>query len=388
MKKVYLVSILMATVLASYSAKKGSYAKETDIDGNKVINCNMSDVKDTIDLLLSDVIEKCEFIPLQTTEKSLFESVYHVAISDNYIAIHSRGQSPIKLFDRKGKFISDIGAIGHGPGEYLSLSNIQLDEVANKIYLTPFANASKLIVYSLNNEYLYDIPLKYRQTKCYAYVKDNKVTVLSMPFKDTGGKSIPIAYQQTLKGELIQEVAPAENQLINPRNKEGQMVGFNSEISSSFNNGAYDLFILPWGMEPNNTLYYYNTQKNVLEPKFMATFTGKSEGTWIREWKNHYWAFVFGDKFKGAKVVVDKNTLKSNFFRVKNDFYGNIEMYKFYMSNNGWFINSVAAISLIERIETALENKKLSSADKAKLKDLLNRINENDNDVLFVGKMK
>jgi acetylglutamate kinase len=57
-------------------------------------------------------------------------------------------------------FIVVIASFGHGPGEFTSLYNVQLDEAGNKVYLTPFANANKLIVYNLESEYLADIPLK------------------------------------------------------------------------------------------------------------------------------------------------------------------------------------------------------------------------------------
>lgn len=388
MKKICLLSILLVAVIASFGKKSGSYAKLVNQNGNKVIDCNMYEVNDTIDLLLSDIVESCEFIPLETKEESLFKSVYHIGISDHYLAIHSYGQMPIKLFARDGKFIRDIGSVGHGPGEFTSLYGVQLDEPANKLYLTPFANADKLLVYSMDNKYLADIPLKYKQTKFYAYVQGDKVTVLSMPFKNMGSEPIPIAYQQTIDGKVIQEVKATDAQLIDPRNSQGQFVGFNNEISSSYNSGAFDTFIMRWGGEALDTLYHYDTQKNALIPQFVASFNGKKEGSWTREWKNHYWTVLFGDKFKGANVIVDKNTLKSNFFRLKNDFYGNIRMNKFFMSNNGWLVCSMPAFELMANIEEVLKNNALSGADKTKLKGILAKINENDNEVLFIGRMK
>jgi hypothetical protein len=388
MKRIYLLSILFVVVITSFGKKSGSFARVVNVNGNKVINCNMSEVKDTIDLLLSDIVEDCEFIPLETNLKSLFKSVYHIGISDNYLAIHSYGTMPIKLFKRNGEFVRDIGSVGNGPGEFTSLYGVQLNEIENKVYLTPFANANKLFVYSFDNKYLTDIPLTYKQTKCHAYVENNKVTVLSMPFKNMGDEPIPIAYQQTLDGKLIQEVKASEAQLIDPRNEQGQFVGFNNEISSSNNSGDYDLFIMRWGGQAYDTLYHYNVQKNELQPQFVASFNGKKEGSWTREWKNHYWTVVFGDKFKGANVIVDKKTLKSNFFRLKNDFYGNIRMDRYFMSNNGWLVCSVPAIDLIAQIDAALKGKDLNNAEKTKLKNMLTKIDQNSNDVLFIGRMK
>ncbi len=373
----FIIAISVVTILVSCGSKqKGSHAKIVDVNGNEVVDCNISEVTDTIDLPLSEIIKECEVIPLETNEKSLFESIHHVGVSKNYIAIHSRGRYPIKLFDRKGKFIRDIGKIGRGPGEFNSLYGIQLDEEVNKIYLTPFANAKELLVYSLDNESLPPIPLAYKQTKCQAFVKNNSVTVLSMPFKDS---NIPLAYQQDLTGKVIQEVHPRPHQILPP--------DFSSEISSTRNAGANDIFILAYGSKTSDTLYYYNTEANKLNPKFVATFNGEKHGTWLNDWKSYYWTWVFG-KYKGKKVLVNKKTLKSDFFRIKNDFFGNYEISKFYMSNNGIFISSINAIQLIEELNKVLKKEKLESMEKQRISHLLSQLKENDNEVLFIGKMK
>ncbi len=380
------LSITAILLFANCQIKqKGSHASLTKINGNEIINCNVSEVTDTIDFPLSKVVDNCELIRLETKDESLFQSVYHIGISDHYIAIHSYGQMPIKLFDRKGKFIRNIGKVGRGPGEFSSLYGIQLDEAANKIYLTPFARATSLIVYSLNDEILPEIPLLYQQTKFRAYVENNVVTVLSMPFE---GSNIPIAYQQTTEGKLIQECFAPKHLVTNPRNEEGQFVGFNNEISSSHNANAYDYFKFSWGATVPDTLYYYNTKDNKMVPKYVTSFNGEYQGSWTYEWKNHYFSWIFGDKYKGAKVLVDKKTLKSDFFKLKNDFYGGIELNKFFMSNDGWFVASMPAHELAAKFEEVLKEGKLKSDEEAKIKNIVGGIDENANEVLFMGKMK
>jgi len=57
----------------------------------------------------------------------------------------------ILLFDINGKFICSIGSKGQGPGEYISIKNVSIDE-NNKIL---FINArKKIICYDLNGNYL------------------------------------------------------------------------------------------------------------------------------------------------------------------------------------------------------------------------------------------
>lgn len=379
----YTIFLLFACTVftACQTKQEGSHASLVNVNGKEVINCNISEVSDTIDFLLSDLVENCEMVALETNDSSLFESVYHISISNSYIAIHSRGQMPIKLFNRQGKFIRNIGKIGRGPGEFNYLYGIQLDEAANRIYLTPSANATQLIVYSLDNINLPSIPLVYKQTKCNAYVENNVVTVLSMPFKRKDMEPIPIAYQQTTDGTLIQEIKTPEHLVINPRNEKGQFVGFNNEISTSFNGDAPDLYIMCF-----DTLYHYNTDANKLEPQFVTSFSDEKRGTWTRELKSHYWTPIFGKK--GGKVIVNKKTLKSSFFKLKNDFYGGIESRKFYMSNHGWFVDGIQALQLMEKFEEVLKNNDLEPTMRKKIEKLQKQLNENDNEVLFLGKMK
>ena len=392
MKNFVVKSILFITLLAVFSQcqtrQEGSHATVVEVNGNDVINCNISEVTDTIDVPLSELIIKCEVIQLETNDSSLFESVYHVGISDNYVAIHSRGRMPIKLFSRQGKFIRDIGAIGKGPGEFTSLSGIQLDEPADRIYLTPFGRAKEIIAYNFEGETQKSIPLIYTQTKCTVYIEDDVVTVLSMPFKIKDIKPIPIAYQQTTEGKLIKEVKAPEHMLINPKNEKGQNVGFNSEFFSFHNTGAYDRFVMAFGSQDLDTLHHYNTDKNKLVPKFVASFSDKKHGNFSYELRSHYYTRIFGKKYKGKKVIVNKKTLKSDFFNIKNDFYGDYKVRKFYMSNNGMFISSILPIDLITDLEIALKRDDLSAESRKKIEALQKSLDENDNEVLFIGEMK
>lgn len=367
--------------------KEGSHAMLVEVNGNDVINCNISEVTDTIDVPLSDIINNCEVIPLETNDSSLFESVYHVGISDNFIAIHSRGRMPIKLFSRKGKFIRNIGAIGRGPGEFTSLSGIQLDEPADRIYLTPFGRAKEIIAYNFEGETQKSVPLIYKQTKCKVYIEEDVVTVLSMPFKVNDMKPIPIAYQQTIAGKLIKEVKAPEHLLINPKNEKGQNVGFNSELFSFHNSGAYDRFVMAYGSQELDTLHHYDTDKNKLVPKFVASFSDKKHGNFSYEFRSHYYTRIFGKKYKGKKVIVNKKTLKSDFFNINNDFYGGYRVNKFYMSNNGMFISSILPIDLIADLKIALKRDDLSADARKKIEALQKTLNENDNEVLFIGEI-
>jgi len=360
-----------------YQCRQKSYhADSVDVDGNKLIVCNISSIVDSIDVPLSTLIDNCEYIPLETTDSSLFERVYHVGVSDNYIAVHSYGRHPVKLFNRQGKFIRNIGSIGRGPGEFTSLNGIQIDEPNNRLYLTPFAGAEFIIAYDLDGLFQGNIPLIYRQTKCKVYVDGDIITVLSMPFDD----QIPVAYQQTINGTLIQKLPKIDHLILTP--------DFSSEVSSSRNSGFFDIQIVPWGMANYDTLYHYDTSGNKLIPKFVAIFSDKKQGSYTYDMKNHYWTWLLGDKSANKRVITDKKTLEANYFRLINDFYCGVEITNFFTSNNSMFIGSLSAVDILEEINEIKLNQKLNADERERLFQIENTVNENSNEILFIGKMK
>ncbi len=361
-------------ILSISCHKKGSYATLQHINGNQVITCNVDEISDSIDFLLSNMIDECELVKLETNDSSLLGGISRIGVSENYMVVYCNDQFPVKLFDRKGNFIRNIGTIGHGPGEYIYLYGLQIDEPNNRIYLTPFAFVNKVLVYDITGNYIQDIPLAYSSPKCRVYVENEMVTVLSMPFDSV----VPVAYQQTYEGSLIKKL-PIMNHLI-------VRTDFNSEVFSNHNSGEYDLKIAGFGNGNYDTLYHYNSDLNKLIPKYVNSFTGKRQGSVTTELRRHYYSFLYDDYY-GKKIIVNKETLKSDFFKLINDFHGNIEIKDFFMSNNGLFVGSISAIDLIDQIGELMKSE-ISNDNKEKISRLLEDLDENDNPILFLGKMK
>lgn len=92
---------------------------------------------DTLILKLSDLIKSLEVIKLDTASNATIGGGT-VHCSQNYLLLRPNWQSVFKLFDRKGKFLCDVGAIGRGPGEYMRINDIQLDEENGRILILPF----------------------------------------------------------------------------------------------------------------------------------------------------------------------------------------------------------------------------------------------------------
>lgn len=352
---VYSLALLML-VFSQCKSKVKAYI--TEVDGNEIIICPFEKVKDTISIPLSSLVESCEIVKLQTSDSAFIDYSRCIGITDKYISIKSYGQNPVKLFDKNGEFIRNIGTIGRGPGEYSQLAGLQFNREGNLLYLIPEINAKNILVYDLKGTILEDIPLAFSQRKFKAIISpDSIITVFSMPIRDDPA----ICFQQTFDGELIQKVTPPP-----------YLISQNYDGEVYINESAYYNTV-------SDTLYHYDTFKNRLEPAFTLSFNDNRKGYGIyHEMPGFYCCF---------NILVNKLTLDANYFHIKNDFFGDISASP-NVSCNGYFVKEFTAINLKEQLESALEKKSLDNQMREKLEDLNSTLSPDDNNIIFFGKWK
>lgn len=86
-----------------------------------------------------------EFIPLETNDSCLLSDITKIIYKDSLYYISDATSSCIFIFSETGKFVKSIRRIGEGPGEYLSISDFDIDNEKN-IYINSAVNR-KLIKY-------------------------------------------------------------------------------------------------------------------------------------------------------------------------------------------------------------------------------------------------
>ncbi|RKU65552.1 6-bladed beta-propeller [Parabacteroides sp. AF17-3] len=107
---------------------------------------------------LSDYAKSLHYIPLETTDQTLLGGVYE---KNSYFGngfFYLRSNNEIYKFSDSGKFISKIGTIGNGPGEYVYLKDVDIDFLNNKIYLKN--HDVELLEYTADGGFLRSIPIK------------------------------------------------------------------------------------------------------------------------------------------------------------------------------------------------------------------------------------
>ena len=394
-------TFLFATTITLVACSNNSISKLNDlpivahsveVDGQDMTVCELALLKDTIDLPLSFWVEDFEIVKLGNKDEALVgKGTVHV--SDNYILIGNANNVPCKLFRRNGSFVGNVGSIGQGPGEYMKAYDIQIDEKSGCIYMLPWKSNS-ILVYDMNGKHIKDIPLnkKYEtlivpKGKFKVDAEKNRVAVMLLPFN-----FLPVvAWIQDMEGNFIHEI---------PMNHLKVIPAFSNEvISAKTAINALDVHIYLLREQRKDTLYHLNMETGKLQPKFTLDFGGDDIAIHnYLELPAHYvGSLSFLEQvseisymtYTNGSYIVEKATGKGSFYRTKNDFLDDepVNINSQYCSNGYYTINIEPSI-LINKLEKALAKKSISPDKRKKLEDLLASIDEDDNNYIFIGKLK
>lgn len=103
---------------------------------------------------LSDIADDIMYIPFDS--KISIASIYSIEINDKAIYLSTKNAGIIQL-DRRGSFIRTIAKKGRGPGEYLYGHDFVVDESSGRLYVI---DKGKVKVYSAEGIWIYDISIE------------------------------------------------------------------------------------------------------------------------------------------------------------------------------------------------------------------------------------
>lgn len=109
-------------------------------------------------LILSDIIDKVEFIRLETSEEFLLSAIYKTIIHNNKIFILDRSTKQVLCFDMEGNGVYKIHSLGQGPSEYVSLYDININATDKTLELLD-AMKSRIMKYNYNGKLIESVKL-------------------------------------------------------------------------------------------------------------------------------------------------------------------------------------------------------------------------------------
>ena len=368
-------------------------AHQVEVDEHELTVCNLDLMKDTINLPLSFWLEDMQVVKLDGQDEALV-GMGPVRVSENYILVGRATNVPCKLFRKDGSFVGKVGNIGQGPGEYTMVYDMQIDEKAGHVYLLPW-NAQSIFVYNLNGEYLKDIPLnrKYEKLiipkgKFKVDAENNRVAVMLLPFD-----YLPVvAWIQDMEGNFIHEVSDKHLKL---------KPDFSNEVLSCKTVGnALDVHIFVFWELKQDTLYHLNMDDGKLHPQFTMNFgqRGISMHDYF-ELPQHFVGTLVKPKQISDSMyetkdechwMVDKENKRGAFFRIVNDYLDEQPIkYMPLACSEGYYTLNIEPSVLAERIEKRIKNQTdMTDEERKILEKLFEQIDEDDNNYIFIGKLK
>lgn len=368
---VLILSIGLLMACSGPSSKGDGTITTVNVDGNEVLVCSLENVKTQKTILLSEMAEDCELIRLDQDEKALVK-VWLTTVTDNYIGIRQHGGA-FKLFDRKGNFISDIGTIGNGPGEYrINVYDEIIDEKNNRILLAPFMGKN-INVFDLEGNFLKDIGLPHQvQKPKISLSEEDELVLIHMPFADDRA----FALRLDTDGNIRKETAPPDQLLV---------TSFDGEIFSYRNGEAFEFH-----HSNIDTLFHLDLRTLTPKPVYTVLYP-PAQQEWahsLYEYPHHFFVNAYNWKTgEGKKYITDKKTRTTSEVTIRNDFFGGLEIPP-YLFNKGYLVHNLEPGQLIELIETRLKESDCTGEDKEKLQALMDTIDEDGNNLLFISKLK
>lgn len=123
------------------------------------------------DVNLSDYVQYTHYVPLETNDSCLIQSINRVWSDSNYLIVYDyaplSGVQRLYLFSDKGDFLNQIGTEGRGPAEYMHISSVYIDRVNNHVGVICGVNA-KLQIYTYEGDFV----RSYKISTEYIYMDD------------------------------------------------------------------------------------------------------------------------------------------------------------------------------------------------------------------------
>ena len=374
------------------------------IEGDSVMVADVNKAEVETTLPLEMIADDYQVIKLdkEAEEYSILSDAF---ITENYIGISCYSYSPFRLFKKDGTFLRQIGALGEEEnGKYRVVSNAQIDEANNRIYIMPEnikevpmskrkieRKAPILLAYDLKGNFLHEIPLV-----CWVGFGSS--------FKVDAQKGEIIVIGKEVKTERkeyrtwVQDMEGNMKFGIYDEDKRNDESNGNMTISL-YHTDAVETFV---GVIPSRKystrkgtefLYHLNQEELRLVPKFQART--KERTNFIYELPSYYIVESTmsdgGADAKTPKCIVDKKTLKGASF---NGFVTPegllLDQYTLLSkTRNGYFSLVEKESRILKRIQKT-DKSKLTKEQRKKLKQLYQKLNsdKNDDTILFIAKFK
>lgn len=405
----YRVLIFLIVINLGCNSKNAESGKPAAIQiKHTFFTINIPDLwKNQREVLLSEIADTIEYIPLETSRESLLDFIHDVRFAKDFIFV-AQSKGPLAQFDRSGKFIRCIGRLGRGPEEYGLIRNLSIDEEHRRIFIQ--SNSGRVVqVFSFEGAYIQSI----HYPEDYKFIEWSRDSLLVFYHEPTRGIEKYVFEERNFNNEIIQTV---NNNFFWQNNNSMSYSSFYSmrNVFYRLNNHLY------FKGSYNDTVYTFNTDNKISPAYFLelghsrlpdelrTEVTGE-----IVTSPGYYWAsakessrYIFivystysasegkitdyglicYDKSKNQGITLIDKKDKTEFI---NDLDGGLDFSPEYVNDSLAFVLISAS-----RMRKYLDSEDSSNASSLKkdqkrmLKMTFSSLDENDNPIIMLVKLK
>jgi hypothetical protein len=391
MKRVNTILVIILLVVAGCEK-----SKQSTVD---IITVDVTKSYPKKELILQDFMD-VEYIPLETTNNFLTQGVV-LAIGKDIIIVKNRiNDGDIFIFDKTtGKGLKKINRRGQGPEEYVNASWITLDEDIGEMFVNDFTS-KRILIYDLDGKFKRSF--KHKEGALFVNVYDfDRENLLcydgNFDYNDKGSmQSLLLISKQD--GSITKEIQiPFEEKIITSLMvRDGEMVYGGVPETHYPIIYHFDSWIL---VEPSSdTIYRYLPNHNMtplivrtpsiqsMDPEVFLFLSILSERYYFMETVKKVYDFSTQKGFPGTDLLYDKQENALFEYTVYNDDYTDKKLISIKPPRPRPVSNEIAAWQHLGASQLVESYKK--GVLKGKLKEVVAKLDEEDNPVIMLIKHK
>lgn len=388
MKQINFIIFTIAAILLLSSCKsETSSNKDTDHNFTNVsVNLEEKSIK------LSELFETIMPVYMETNDSSLIGENPKVLFTKRYIFI--RTNNTIKIFDFEGKFLRSIDRKGEGSEEYIGISDFYVNEKPERIEILD-TRQKKVLSYNYDGEFLGDVSLSFWGNEITRDAENNLFVYSGYDRNEDNIYKFNVIDEK--ERHSFNEIDEKKSQFLHIMNQIYFHKNFDDDI----------LFFEPF----NDTIY--TLHNSTIKPKYVISYNGHNVPEsfytnndfsdvfeFFQEYNKHdyvnstYNVIESNDKLlfycrKGGEkylVVYDKTDKTAHSYnKIVDDLFSDGLELPFQNEDFLFFAENNVVLFFVQSY-WLIEQKDKIVSDNFKL--IMQDLNEEDNPVLMVGKMK
>lgn len=248
------------------------------------IKIQVNEIKENSQLRYSDIYSTVEYVELESSEKSVIGKIDKLEITKfNDFVVFDEANGKILRFDSKGKYLNDIGMMGHSSNEYIHPELMAYDEFNDRVIVYDGAKKN-LLHYNLLGDIVVVTPL-HKYIADFSIINDSTLAIFAN-YRDFLEEK-QIAYNLELishEGQILRQYDPYSKE------KENYRPAPNNTLLHYDGKVMYHKYYTPT---------FYSLNQDSLNPKYYIDFMSKQIP---RKWLN------CNNERDIDKLIFDKNS--------------------------------------------------------------------------------